>query len=124
MFPKDTTNNRKKRCPIKEKSSETRTFIFIESIIGKKTADEVLSSSFQCNSLYHLKNNGYSQMRTNQCTSRSLAGNIIILCIARNAVFYCLLVKANNAKSSCQLLHLFCGRFERSGVQASCRAPT
>ena len=45
------------------------------------------------------------------------------LYIARNAVFYCLLVKANNAKFSCQLLLLFCGRFERSGVQASCRVP-
>ena len=43
--------------------------------------------------------------------------------IARNAVFYCLLVKANNAFFSCQLILLFCGRFERSGVQASCRAP-
>ena len=42
--------------------------------------------------------------------------------IARN-VFYCLLVKANNTKCSCQLLLLFRGRFERSGVQASCRAP-
>ena len=31
--------------------------------------------------------------------------------------------KANNAKFSCQLLLLFCARFERSGVQASCRAP-
>ena len=27
--------------------------------------------------------------------------------IARNVVFYCLLVKANNAKNSCQLLVLF-----------------
>ena len=26
-------------------------------------------------------------------------------------------------KNSCQRLLLFCGRFERSGVQASCRAP-
>ena len=43
--------------------------------------------------------------------------------IARNVVLYCLLVKANNAKFSCQLLLLFCGRFETSGVQASCRAP-
>ena len=44
-----------------------------------------------------------------------------VLYIARNVVFYCLLVKANNAFFSCQLLLLFCGRFERSGVQASCR---
>ena len=41
--------------------------------------------------------------------------------VARNVVFYCLL--ANNAKFSCQHLLSFCGRFERSGVQASCRAP-
>ena len=47
----------------------------------------------------------------------------IILYIARNVVFYCVLVKSNNAIFSCQLLLLFCGRFERSGVQASCRAP-
>ena len=47
----------------------------------------------------------------------------IILYIARNVVFDCLLVKENNAKFSCQLFVLFCGRFERSGVQGSCRAP-
>ena len=34
-----------------------------------------------------------------------------------------LLAKANNAKFSCQFYILFCGRFERSGVQTSCRAP-
>ena len=45
--------------------------------------------------------------------------------ITRNVVFYCLLVKANNARFSRQLLFLFCGHFERSGVQAtnSCSAP-
>ena len=32
-------------------------------------------------------------------------------------------MKANNAKNSCQLLRLFCGRFERPAVQASCKAP-
>ena len=32
-------------------------------------------------------------------------------------------MKENNAIFSCQLLLLSCGRFERSGVQASCRAP-
>ena len=47
----------------------------------------------------------------------------IIQYIARNVVFYCLLVKENNANFSRQLLLLFCGRFERSRVQASCRAP-
>ena len=31
----------------------------------------------------------------------------MILYIARNVVFYCLLVKANNAKNSCQLLLCF-----------------
>ena len=45
------------------------------------------------------------------------------LYIARNVFFDFLLVKANNTKTSCQLLFLFCGRFERSDVQASCRAP-
>ena len=49
--------------------------------------------------------------------------SIIVLYRDRNVVFYCLFVKANNATSSCQLLLWFCGRFERSGVQASCRAP-
>ena len=43
--------------------------------------------------------------------------------VARNVVFHWILMRANNAISSCQLLLLFCGRFERSGVQASCRAP-
>ena len=45
--------------------------------------------------------------------------------LTRNVVFYCLLVKANNARFSRQLLFLFCGHFERSGVQAtnSCSAP-
>ena len=47
----------------------------------------------------------------------------MVLHIARNVVFSCLLVKTNNAKNSCQLLLLFCGRFEMSGVQAGCRAP-
>ena len=47
----------------------------------------------------------------------------IILYLARNAVFFCLLAKANNAKFSCQLLLSFCGHFARSGMQASCRAP-
>ena len=48
---------------------------------------------------------------------------ILDIHIVRNVVFYCSLVKANNAIFCCQLLLLFRGRFERSGVQASCRTP-
>ena len=54
---------------------------------------------------------------------RLLKHSITSYYIARSVVFYCLLVKANNTKFPCQLLLLFCGRFERSRVQASCRAP-
>ena len=43
--------------------------------------------------------------------------------IARDVVFYWLIVKTNSPNFSCQLLLLFCGRFERSGVRASCTAP-
>ena len=57
--------------------------------------------------------------------------NILSCCIVYNVqlgmssftAYSGVLVKANNANFSCQLLLLFCGRFERSGVQASCRAP-
>ena len=35
--------------------------------------------------------------------------------VARNAFFYCLLVKSSNAKISCQLLLLFCGRCNALG---------
>ena len=48
---------------------------------------------------------------------------LIIVYIARDIVYYWLLVKAESAKNSCQFLVLFCGPFERSGVHASCRAP-
>ena len=57
------------------------------------------------------------------CTSIVIELAYHTIDIARNVVFYCLLVKANNAIFYCHLLLLFCGRFERSGVQASCRAP-
>ena len=34
-----------------------------------------------------------------------------------------LISESKQRKNSCQLLLLFCGRFERSGVQAGCRVP-
>ena len=56
-------------------------------------------------------------------TFHELSYHTIHTHVASNVVFYSLLVKTHNAKKSCQILLLFCGRFERSGVQASCRAP-
>ena len=46
-----------------------------------------------------------------------------VVYMARNVFLDFLLVKANNTIISCQLLFLFRGRFERSDVRASCRAP-
>ena len=47
----------------------------------------------------------------------------IILYTARNVVIYRFLVKANKSKLCSHFSLLLCGRFERSGVPASFRAP-
>ena len=47
----------------------------------------------------------------------------IVLYTARNVVIYRLLVKANKSKFCSHFSLLLCGRFERSGVPASFRAP-